>query len=132
MASNSFLLKGWTVTLAAALVAVAAKETESRFLLVALLPGLAFWGLDAYYLRQERLFRRLYDDVRASSPSDLDDLSYSLSTKKYRRRCPGWFRCLWAPSTIVLHGVVITSLLAAIIILAVVKKGAQNGAASVL
>jgi hypothetical protein len=32
--------------------------------LVALLPVVVFWLLDTYYLRQERLFRCLYEDAR--------------------------------------------------------------------
>jgi len=28
------------------------------------LPTLTFWGLDAYFLRAERLFRKLYGQVR--------------------------------------------------------------------
>ena len=64
MGGNSFLLKGWTVTLTAALFALAAKDSNSRFVVVAILPAFSFWGLDAYYLRQERLFRCLYDDLR--------------------------------------------------------------------
>ncbi|WP_133511624.1 hypothetical protein [Candidatus Thiosymbion oneisti] len=50
MAGNSFLLKGWNVTLVAALLAVAADELEPLQVSVALLPVLALWGLDGYFL----------------------------------------------------------------------------------
>jgi hypothetical protein len=42
MAGNSFLLKGWSVTLAAALVALAAKDADLRFAVIALFPALMF------------------------------------------------------------------------------------------
>ncbi len=58
MAGNSFVLKGWTVTLTAGLLALTAKDYNPVFALVALFPGLVFWGLDAFYLEQERLFRK--------------------------------------------------------------------------
>lgn len=109
MASNSFLLKGWTVTLAAALLAVGAKEAEARFPLVGLLPALGFWWLDAYYLRQERLFRTLYDHARRASDEMLSTDPYSLSTKSYRKKCPGWFRTLWN-RTLLLHLLVLFAL----------------------
>jgi hypothetical protein len=109
MASNSFLLKGWTVTLAAALLAVGAKEAESRFPLVGLFPALGFWWLDAYYLRQERLFRTLYDHVRKASDGVLSDDPYSLSTKPFRKKCQGWFRTLWT-KTLLLHLLVLSAL----------------------
>jgi hypothetical protein len=60
LAGNSFSIKGWTVVLVAALLAVAVKEQAAAFAATALLPIVFFWGLDAYYLLQERLFRDLY------------------------------------------------------------------------
>src|SRR5690242_13198261 len=64
MASNSFLLKGWSVTLVAALFALAAKDSDKKYIVVAYFPVLVFWILDAYFLSQERQFRKLYDAVR--------------------------------------------------------------------
>lgn len=62
MANNSFLIKGWSLTLISAILtfSTATKDiTQSNMyfvLLIALLPALAFWYLDAYFLRQERLY----------------------------------------------------------------------------
>ena len=39
---------------------------------VALVPVLMFWGLDGYFLWQERLFRALYDHVRSLEEADID------------------------------------------------------------
>jgi hypothetical protein len=112
MASNSFLLKGWTVTLAAALLAVGAKEAESRFPLIGLFPAIGFWCLDAYYLRQERLFRTLYDHVRKAADDVLGKDPYSLSTKRFQKECQSWFRTLWT-RTLLLHIVVLAALVVA-------------------
>src|SRR5215210_576235 len=65
LASNSFWLKGWSVTLVAAIFAVAARDGTSPFLWVALVPAFAFWGLDAFYRGQEHVFRKLHDAVVA-------------------------------------------------------------------
>lgn len=71
MAQNSFLIKGWTVTLIAALFALAAADSNPAMVVIALVPAVGFWLLDAYFLRQERLFRSLYDAVRSGSgPTD--------------------------------------------------------------
>ena len=51
MGRNSFAYKGWAVTLVSAIFALAAKEGNPQYLLIALLPSFAFWGLDGYYLR---------------------------------------------------------------------------------
>ncbi len=64
LANNSFSLKGWAVTLVAAVFALAAKDADKGYFAIALIPTICFWGLDSFYLRQERLFRRLYDWVR--------------------------------------------------------------------
>lgn len=59
MAQNSFTIKGWAVTVVAALLALSNKDSDRLFAAYALYPAVAFWGLDAYYLMQERLFRKL-------------------------------------------------------------------------
>lgn len=69
MASNSFMIKGWCVTLVSAVLALSAKDAH-HMVFVAYLPVLMFWWLDAYFLRQERLFRELYDHVRNSQEEE--------------------------------------------------------------
>ena len=64
LAGNSFTIKGWSVTLVSALLAFAVKELDWHLAALSILPLVLFWGLDAYYLRQERLFRHLYETVR--------------------------------------------------------------------
>lgn len=67
-ARNSFVLKGWSVTLVAAVFLLAVRGAEPALAMAAgLLPSLTFWALDAYYLRQERMFRALYNHVQRRS-----------------------------------------------------------------
>lgn len=63
LANNSFLMKGWALTLSSALLGFAIAQDNPFLSLAALVPLLAFWLLDAYYLRQERAFRKMYSDV---------------------------------------------------------------------
>lgn len=72
MASNSFALKGWAVTLVAGIFALANKDANEEYFLVAYIPIIVFWGLDAYYLLQERLFRTLYNYVRKLPNVEID------------------------------------------------------------
>ena len=122
MAGNSFLIKGWTVTVAAALVALAAKESEARFALVSLLPVLSFWGLDAYFLRYERLFRCLYDHVRSAPEEELLGNPYSLSVKPYIGACPNWFRTLLSAHILMLHGAMILAIIAVIVLVTFTRQ----------
>lgn len=72
MNSNSFFIKGWSVTIVAALFALAAKDSDTRLLLVAYVPVFAFWLLDGFFLSYERRYRDLYESVAARSAQDID------------------------------------------------------------
>jgi len=63
MNANSFQIKAWMVAIVSAILALYASTKNHDFVLVAILPVLIFWFLDAYYLTQERKFRGLYNDV---------------------------------------------------------------------
>lgn len=102
MAQNSFLLKGWSVTLTTGILAAAITGKEPGFGLLALLPAVAFWGLDAFYLRQERLFRGLHDDVCAAYGNTPVD--FSMDTATVSSRTTSWYRTLWAKTVVGLHG----------------------------
>lgn len=58
MASNSFQIKTWTITL---IVATMLLKGNEYHIFIAFIPLLAFWYLDSYYLRQERFFREKYN-----------------------------------------------------------------------
>lgn len=77
MAGNSFLLKGWAVTLIAGIFALSSNDTDKLYFLVAYIPILVFWGLDSYYLCQERKYRKLYDYVRIKDNAQVD---FSMNT----------------------------------------------------
>lgn len=69
LGSNGFLVKGWTVTVASAFFGFAVTSGNSLLSVTAVIPTALFWGLDAYFLRCERLFRELYARVAAHDPS---------------------------------------------------------------
>lgn len=63
LGNNAFLLKGWAITLAAGSFGFAVSSDRWLLALVALITTIAFWALDAYFLRCERLFRELHKRV---------------------------------------------------------------------
>jgi len=63
MNTNSFQLKGITITIIAAFAAVYATTENTVFLLIVIFLALVSWFLDTYYLQQERKFRGICDDV---------------------------------------------------------------------
>jgi hypothetical protein len=80
MANNSFLLKGWTVSIVALILALSEKSIDpaliSSFVLI---PLFSFWYLDAFFLRIERMYRKMYDWVikrrSVGNKSNLYDLN---------------------------------------------------------
>jgi hypothetical protein len=106
MAGNSFLLKGWSVTLVSALFALAADKSNPRFALLGYLPVLMFWALDAYFLRQERLFRALYDKVRQQDAATID---FSMNTAPFVGQVSAVPRVCLSPILLVFYGALLVT-----------------------
>ena len=106
MAVNSFMVKGWTVTLVAALFALAAADANRRFVFVAYLPAVMFWVLDAYFLRQERLFRKLYDQVREAKDGAID---FSMNTHPFNVGTT--WSVAWSRTLCLFHGTVTATII---------------------
>jgi hypothetical protein len=119
MSNNSFLLKGWNVTVSTAILSLMVGVANPLFVVIALFSSLSLWGLDAYYLRQERLYRLLYEDLQRNiiqKKTKAIEL-FSLSTKKYDSETPSWVRTLWSKSVFGLHGVVVAVIILAVALL---------------
>ena len=82
LATNSFVAKGWALTVAAAIYGFAANHLNPWIASASLVPTLGFWWLDAYFLLHERLFRCLYND--AQKPTTSVEL-FSMNTRAYRK-----------------------------------------------
>jgi len=97
MAGNLFFLRGWTITLIAALFAFFAKKTNTDFIFIVYFPVIIFWILDGYFLSQERLFRALYNHVRKLDEKEID---FSMDTSEYNKdKRNGWL-CSMFSSTL--------------------------------
>ena len=103
MAGNSFILKGWSVTLISALFALAAKDSNQFFLYLAYFPCLAFWSLDGYFLWQERMYRNLYQSV---SKQDLALIDFDMNAVKFKDEIDSWFLVCFSPTLRIFHGVI--------------------------
>ena len=104
MATNSFLFKGWAVTIAAGLAAFAAVESRTALLVIALVSTLMFWGLDGYYLWLERAFINIFDLVAAKKDDDPIDFAMRPDRKDAVTK---WFKTCWRPHLWVFYGAII-------------------------
>lgn len=75
MNSNSFSMKGWMVAIVSALCAVYAANPNSEasyiYFIAAIIADILFCFLDAYYLKMEKEYRKLYNKV-LKSPEETD------------------------------------------------------------
>lgn len=84
MASNFFYLKGCNVTIIAAIAALSFKESDWRIYACALVLNIVFWFLDAYYLKQEKLFIELYYKISKINYDSLID--FSMDTSEFKEK----------------------------------------------
>lgn len=68
MSSNSFLVRGWGITVISGLVTVYITHERNKsnwfILILCLVVCVLFWINDAYYLYLERKFRKLYNKAK--------------------------------------------------------------------
>ena len=114
MSVNSFLLKGWSVVLISALFALAAGNSQALFVYLAYFPAVAFWMLDAYFLRQERLFRKLYDRVRHLAETDVD---FSMDTSVVDGEVAAWSAVVFSKTLLLFHGTVFGSIVIVMLVI---------------
>ena len=119
LAGNSFAMKGWSVALVSALIAIAVDKGDSGFAFAGLLPAVLFWILDGYFLWQERLFRQLFEAVRSGKRNKAEDF-FTMDASPYLSTTPSWFETAFAigrkkKNTLLLfHGTVVLSALIAV------------------
>jgi len=104
MAQNSFLLKGWTVSLLAVVIAVARDLDFMYLCLLLMLPLMFFWYLDAVILRMEKMYRQMYNWVIRNRGSTNEYL-YDLDPNRFRTDVPGESRIMVSKSLLVFYGI---------------------------
>jgi len=104
MGANAFTVKTLSVTLAAAIIAVASaiERFPAPMAFAAVVAIIMFALIDAQYLRLERAFRRLYDDIRL----DEDVEPYALTPTGYLKDIP-YLQAIFSWSILGIYSVLI-------------------------
>lgn len=97
MGGNLFFLRGWVITLMAALFAATISFSTNPYLQMTLAGAvLFFWGIDAYFLSLERCYRDLYDAVRRKNEDDVD---FSMDCRDFRKFAKDtWLGSFFSPT----------------------------------
>ncbi len=102
MNSNSFFIKGWTVTLVSALFAFSAKDANLNYALISYIVIPVFWLLDGFYLLQERQYRDLYREI---ANKDNNDIDFNMNASHYSNEDNSWLSAILSKTLIPFYGV---------------------------
>lgn len=84
MADNSFKIKGWTLSIIGIVFALESfSDIQEIALCGILIVTFAFWCLDSFYLRTERKYRALYNDVLDKEKNNMEIDWYNLDISDY-------------------------------------------------
>ena len=113
LSTNSFLLKGWSVVLVSALFALSAGDSNPAFVFLAYIPAFVFWGLDGYFIWEEKKFRKLYDRVRQFEETEID---FSMDTAGVKGQAGTWWDATISKTLVPFHGVLIGAIIVVMLI----------------
>lgn len=102
MNSNSFLIKGWAITLVSALFALAASGANSRYVMISYIVLPVFWMLDGFYISQERKYRKLYSRVIEVKEENID---FKMDTQPYSTDDTRWINAIFSKTLLPFYGV---------------------------
>lgn len=104
MSKNSFLFKGWAVSVASGLAAFAAIGDRRALLVFAVTSTTLFWAMDGYYLWLERGFVALHNKVAEAPASQPVDYVMSVDkTKAFRK----WLRTMLRWHLVLFYGTIV-------------------------
>ena len=120
IANNSFLLKGWLVSLIVVILALT-KETIvatdlNYFSFLLILPVIIFWYLDAFFLHKEKCYRELYQWVIENRKNTLEYL-YSLDYSRFLKKVKPIWKIMFSVTLFCFYGILIFILLIAKILI---------------
>lgn len=95
MAQNSFMVKGWFVSIYAVILALLPEKVNMLLLCVSLISAnLIFWYLDGFFLRTEKIYRKIYDWVLEVRPKNNRELMYQLNPTCFKGKI-GEVESIW-------------------------------------
>lgn len=107
MSQNSFLIKGWALTIFAAVISFmkgAILDNMVVTTLVVIIPFVCFWLLDAYYLKLERQYRHLYKWVIEKRKMGDEELLFDLNTSRFSCKVGGLISVAFSKTLLLFYG----------------------------
>jgi len=102
MSFNSFMIKGWVITLV--VVTLLLKGTKYQ-VWIAFIPLLVFWLLDAYFLWQERMYRKLYEWIIKNRLST-DEYLFDMNAYRFKDEVQSKYRIMFSITLFWFYGAI--------------------------
>lgn len=112
LANNSFLIKGWAITL---IVVTLLFEGSEDKVFVAFIPLIAFWYLDSYFLQQEKLYRELYKWV-INNRLQTRDYLLDMNAHRFDANVQSVIQIMFSVTLLTFYGSITFLLIAAIVL----------------
>lgn len=98
MSTASSVFKGFTATIVAGIAALSYNDIKVAVLVLSFIPVLSFLSLDIYYLRLERKYRCLYEDVLSGRHEVDFSISFPNQKNFLKRAHASIWSCMSSPS----------------------------------
>ena len=102
-ASHSFTVKGWAISVATALDAFILNQKIGASPWLVFLPPVSFLLLDSLYLRNEKIFRYLYEQTLAND-GKIKPFQMHPAFEDKKEKWGYWLRTFYSPSIYLIHG----------------------------
>jgi hypothetical protein len=120
MSQNSFMLKGWALTVFAGVTAFTKGENLSSLLTIIftmIVPYTCFWLLDSFFLQTEKKYRRLYHQVITKRKLGNLEGQFDLNPNQVETEC--YLKSLFSLTLLVFYGIPIFSCIIVLVIRAI-------------
>ncbi len=116
MAQNSFLIKGWALTVVTVVLALMEKNIDPIYLcLVLFIPLLAFWYLDAFFLQTEKMYRKMYEWILEARHKNDFSYLYDLNPHRFKEQVDSRPKVMLSITLRVFYGIPLFLVMAIII-----------------
>lgn len=97
MTNNSFMLKGWLVSLMVVIITLTPENSNQVMAgLVMLTLTLAFWYLDGFFLRTEKLYREMYNWMLEKRREGSKEAQYDLNPERFDSQVGSIRKVMWS------------------------------------
>lgn len=106
MSQNSFLIKGWALTIFAGVTAFTKGENFSNpviLICTTIIPFVCFWILDTFFLRTEKKYWKMYEDMLTKRKENNTEGQFELNPHNIKVDC--YLKVMTSTTLVLFYGI---------------------------